>query len=68
MLFFLTFLETLTKIVIYSLILSQNNPEMHKNGTFLSKLVKISMYYFILGQKHTMKVTLKLQLLLKSVF
>ena len=39
---------------MYSLILSQNYPERHNNGIFLSNIVQITLYFFILGQNNTL--------------
>ena len=60
------FLEKMTKVIMYSLTLSQNYPERHNNGTFLYILVKITMYFYLFDQKNTLKVTKKQHFLFKK--
>jgi len=45
------FLETMAKILIFSLNLSHNYPKRHRDSIFLFNLLKNTLYFFILGKK-----------------
>ena len=45
----------MTKIIMYSLILSQNFSERHKKGIFFNNLVQIGMDFYNFGKKIHLK-------------
>ena len=53
MLFVLILLETMAKILIFSLTLSHNYPERHRDSIFLFNLLKNTLPFFILGEENT---------------